>query len=59
MNWKKLLSELNEMGMTQAVIAKECGCGQSTISELLRGITISPTFDLGNKLINLHVQKIK
>lgn len=54
MDWKKLLSDLDEAGLTQAAIAAHCGVAQSTVSDLGRGATLTPRFDFGQKLIALH-----
>ena len=53
MDWKNIISQLISKGYTQQQIAQKCGCGQATISELLRGETQSPRFDLGQKLLDL------
>jgi transcriptional regulator with XRE-family HTH domain len=57
MDWKTLIAELTDRskgGFTQAALAEKCGCGQSTISEIGRGIITSPNFELGQKLVALH-----
>lgn len=54
MNWTKILADIFAAGQTQMAVAEHCGCGQSTISELARGVTTKPSFDLGQKLIELH-----
>lgn len=57
MDWKKLLSELREVGYTQERIGEHCGVAQTTVSDLARGVTKQPSFDVGFKLISLHQQK--
>jgi transcriptional regulator with XRE-family HTH domain len=57
MDWKTLIAELIAMGMTQPEIAARCGCGQTTISELYRGVTHEPRHSLGEKLRKLHTSK--
>ena len=57
MNWIKIIAELTDRtkgGLTQTELAKRCGCGQSTISEIGRGEILSPNFELGQKLVALH-----
>lgn len=54
MDWKRLLKELNAAGVTQPRIAEFCGVGQSTVSELARGVTKSPSYDFGSKLVQMH-----
>lgn len=54
MDWKKLIADLVEAGLTQTVIAEKCGVRQSTISDLHRLPDRSPSFDLGTKLMALH-----
>lgn len=53
MDWKNIISQLISKGYTQQQLAQKCGCGQATISELFRGETQSPRFDLGRKLLVL------
>lgn len=50
MNWSTAISRLSEAGMTQSKIAEACGVSQSTISDLARGATKSPTYELGKAL---------
>jgi transcriptional regulator with XRE-family HTH domain len=59
MNWKKLISELASAGVTQTQIADACGVKQSSVSDLHRGATKSPSFEFGNKLIALHKERVK
>ncbi len=54
MNWPQLIADLTAAGMTQTEIATECGVGQSTVSELLRGTIKSPSYELGSSLVTLH-----
>lgn len=57
MDWKKLIADL--MGvMTQQEIAAHCGVAQSTVSDLHRGQTQAPSFDLGDALRTLHKQRV-
>jgi transcriptional regulator with XRE-family HTH domain len=60
MDWKALIDELTKAGLTQAQIADECGVkSQSTVSDLARGATKSPTYDFGKRLIELHRERVK
>ncbi len=54
MNWKKIIQELTDSGLTQAQIAERCNTGQSHISALSNGIRKSPNWLLGESLIKLH-----
>jgi transcriptional regulator with XRE-family HTH domain len=56
MDWKGLIAELAEAGLTQVQVAAECGVAQSTISDLHRGETKSPSFELGQKLVALRAR---
>ncbi|MBL8506024.1 MAG: helix-turn-helix domain-containing protein [Methylobacillus glycogenes] len=58
MNWKKLIQELSEAGVTQVEMAKHCDCGQSTISEISRGLIKNPAYGIGVKLVELHKSKV-
>lgn len=51
MNWKNLLAELAELGLTQNQIAARCKCAQATISGLAIGSSSEPRHGLGEKLI--------
>jgi transcriptional regulator with XRE-family HTH domain len=57
MNWNILIRALTNRergGVTQVELARRCECGQSTISELARGVTSTPNANLGLKLLELH-----
>lgn len=53
MDWKLLIGELQERGLTQPQIAAICGCGQATISDLASGTTKDPRHSLGKRLEEL------
>lgn len=53
MNWKEIISKLSELGHTQPELARLCGCGQATISDLATGKTKSPRYEIGAKLLTL------
>lgn len=57
MDWKLLIAELQGFGLSQGAIAGECGCGQSTISELAKGVTKDPRHSIGEKLRQLAKTK--
>lgn len=50
MNWPDLISSIQAAGLSQPQIAKECGCAQSTISDLSAGRTRDPRFSIGEAL---------
>lgn len=52
-NFQLLLSGLIAAGMRQPEIAQHVGCGQSTISDLMRGATKEPRYSLGQKILTL------
>lgn len=54
MDWKKLIAELVARGVTQQQIAALCGIVQSTVSAIGSGKTRYPSFEIGQKLIELH-----
>lgn len=58
MDWKKLIAELTAAGVTQTQIAEACGVAQSSVSDLHRGATKSPSFEFGNKLASLHRDRV-
>jgi transcriptional regulator with XRE-family HTH domain len=59
MDWQSLIAELKARKFTQEDIASICNCGQSTVSDLARGITKRPNFEIGQTLIALHKSKRK
>ncbi len=54
MDWKLLIAELCAAGMTQTEIGERVGLSQSSVSDLVRGITRTVGWDTGNKLVRLH-----
>ena len=54
MNWPELLQDLRDTSMTQAQIADLVGVTQSAISDLARGLTTKPSYELADKLRALH-----
>jgi transcriptional regulator with XRE-family HTH domain len=52
-NWPQIITAMLAAGLTQAEIAARCSCGQSTISELLRGATTDPRINLGLRVLAL------
>ena len=53
MDWKALITELHGLGLNQVQIAAACKCGQTTISELFRGVTSDPRHSTGEALKEL------
>lgn len=52
-HWPTIIRGLTDAGLTQPDIARLCGCGQSTISDLLRGTTNDPRTSTGLRLLGL------
>lgn len=59
MDFKNLIKELTESGVTQKEIASFCGTVQGHISDLKVGRRICPNWIIGDKLIRLHKKKCK
>ena len=59
MNWKNLITELSEMGVTQKEIAIACSVSQASISELKAGSIVEPRHSFGASLIALHAKHTK
>lgn len=57
MDWKKIIKELMNTGLTQSQIASRCNTGQSNISGLLTGKRKSPGWSLGESLLKLHKEE--
>lgn len=56
MDWKSLIADLQERGLSQPEIAQRCHCGQATISDLANGHTKEPRHSLGEALRALHAR---
>ena len=59
MNWKSIVSELSEMGVTQHQIAAACGVSQAAISDLKVGNVQEPRYAFGSALLALHAKYAK
>lgn len=57
MDWKTIIFDLQRVGMTQGQIAAACGTGQSHVSGLARGARLSPSWELGSRLLALHAER--
>lgn len=61
MDWKKLITELIEAGMTQTAIADEIGLTQGAISQVLNDTTGKRKgfqYEPGAKLVSLHRERV-
>jgi predicted transcriptional regulator len=54
MDWKKLIDELSDLGVTQQQIAKACGVSQASVSDLKIGNAQQPRYSFGAALVDLH-----
>lgn len=54
MDFKTVLQQIADAGMTQAEIAQKCGCKQASISDLSTGKTKQPNYQLGSSIVALH-----
>jgi transcriptional regulator with XRE-family HTH domain len=57
MNWKNIIQDLINSGMTQGQIAKLCGGWQGQISGLLNGKRQEVHYALGKSLVELHAAR--
>lgn len=59
MNWAKLISDLQQAGMTQAEIAASVGCSQPHISDIVNGRRGKQlTYVVGDGLVRLHAERV-
>ena len=59
MNWAKLISDLQQAGMTQAEIAASVGCSQPHISDIANGRRGKQlTYVVGAALVRLHAERV-
>ena len=56
MDWKRLIAELKDFGLSQIEIAHHCHCSQTSVSELSRGLVVDPRFSLGDALKALRAR---
>jgi predicted XRE-type DNA-binding protein len=56
MNWTVVIADIQAAGWSQPRIAAECGCAQSTISDLAAGRTKDPRYTIGEALKRLRDQ---
>lgn len=56
MDWKIIVSEINQAGMSQRKIAAEVGLSQPSICELMSGKIKSPLWESGDALLRIHRQ---
>lgn len=54
MDWKKLISDLQAHGLTQAEIGKKVNAAQPTICDIAHGRITDPRFSVGDRLRSLH-----
>ena len=59
MEWKNLIKELLDSGMTQTEIAKAVGTVQSTVSRMKDGHHPKVEYSVGAKLIQLHAHALR
>lgn len=53
MDWPPLITGLQRRGLSISQIAKACGAGQATISDLKTARVRDPSFTLGQRLVAL------
>ena len=53
-HWPDLVRQLIDSGLTQPQLAAAVGCGQSTISDLLKGKTTDPRASTGLALLRMR-----
>lgn len=53
MDWKKLIRDLQALGVTQVQMAERCNCAQTTISDIVNGRTGNPRYDIGAGLLSM------
>ena len=54
MDWKKLISDLQAAGMTQAEIGRHANAAQNTICDIAHGRIPDPRYSIGDRLRSLH-----
>jgi predicted XRE-type DNA-binding protein len=60
MNWKKLIKEIMDSGMTQASVADYIGIKQPSVNEIINSETRKGVrWETGNKILALHKRRLK
>jgi len=59
MNFQNIIQELISVGLSQNSIAEKVNVTQPLISQILNGKTKSCTYEVGNRLIELHKKTFK
>lgn len=54
MDWKQLIADITQLGISQADISTRTGIAPPTISELATGKTREPRWSTGQKLRSLY-----
>ena len=58
-NWKLLISDLLDVGMTQQSIADFVGLKQPSVRSIWIGNTKNPGHSVGEKILELHKLKVQ
>jgi len=53
MDWKNIIAEIRQHGLSYADIASKCDCGPTTVNDLATGETKEPRHALGEALKSL------
>jgi predicted XRE-type DNA-binding protein len=58
-DWAQVVADLVTAGSTQVQIAAALDVSQSTISDIARGASKRPSYDVGSKLLKLHAERVQ
>lgn len=59
MEWKNIIKDLREIGLTQLQIARAVGVSQATVSDLSSGLQKSVNYSLGKNLVAYHKRQTR
>ena len=59
MDWKKLIADLQALGITQVQMAERCNCAQTTISDIRNGRIENPRYEIGAALVSMLTKQSK
>lgn len=57
MDWKQVITDIKDSGLTQEQIAQCVGVSVGTLSELLHGKVMEPKWSKGSALLRLHAAR--
>jgi len=58
MNWKNIIQDLVDSGMTRSEIARSCGVSSARITNLMKGGS-TVAYEVGDRLVSMWKLRVK